>query len=328
MRKTVILALSCHCGALMFVANSSAANAADSFKSVDFNLYQSVGYREDTFKWNKAGNNAGTDPNILSELSWDNLSITQFKIGGDLLLDERLYIRASVSLGKASSGDNQDSDYDGDNRTLEWSRTNNDAKNSSVVDSSIALGFKFKVPGGIGGREVYFVPLIGYSRHAQSLRLTDGYQTISKKSVLTGATPAPVGPFSLSLNSLQESTWRGQWVGIDMFAQVHERVLLRLYIERHDASYAADLNWNLRGDLAHPVSFAQRANGTGTVVGADLKYQYAEGYSFTASLTRQEWSTESGIDKTYFANGDTTSQQLNEVEWQSWSAMVGFEYRI
>ena len=48
-------------------------------------------------------------------------------------------MEADVGLGFTMSGDNQDSDYAGDNRTLEFSRSNNDAGEGYTASAAAAL---------------------------------------------------------------------------------------------------------------------------------------------------------------------------------------------
>ena len=101
-----------------------------------FNFGLLAGYRIDQLDWNIAGNNAGTNPNILSELTWKDLEIYQVQFKPSVTLGNshrggvRYHLRGMLGWGSIVDGSNQDSDYAGDNRTLEFSRSNNSAGGS------------------------------------------------------------------------------------------------------------------------------------------------------------------------------------------------------
>ena len=96
----------------------------------------SAAYRVDSLDWNIASDPSGTlTPNILSELTWSDLKIIDLKVefvnrGGD-----NSYARGYFAYGIIMEGDNQDSDYNGDNRTLEFSRSNNSSDGRKVIDA-------------------------------------------------------------------------------------------------------------------------------------------------------------------------------------------------
>jgi hypothetical protein len=42
----------------------------------------------------------------------------------------------------------------------------------------------------------------------------------------------------------------------------------------------------------------------------------------------QDWDTDSGTDKIFFANGKTAKTRLNEVDWTSYSLGLGLSIRF
>ncbi len=85
------------------------------------------GYRRDSFDWNIAGDLQGNNPNILSELKWEDLLIHEIHMGVRVDLKKDFVLKGSINYGVIVAGDNQDSDYAADNREMEFSRSNNDA---------------------------------------------------------------------------------------------------------------------------------------------------------------------------------------------------------
>jgi len=273
-----------------------------------------AGYRTDDLNWNFAYDLSGTaTPNIRSELTWRTLRIAQLSGGLQLTGSNRLHFRATADYGWIRSGDNQDSDYNGDNRTLEFSRTNNDTSGDNVWDMSLALGYRFQI---VQDRTpTYMIPLVGYSRHAQNLRITDGNWTIP-----------PTGPSLAGLNSTYQSRWKGRWIGVEFLTDTPNDVNAYFRLEHHWADFSAEGDWNLRPDLQHPRSFDQDADGTGNIVSFGfLTAPGARRWSTRVGLDYQRWTTDPGINRMYSADGTIGVTRLNRVEWKSWALTLGLQ---
>lgn len=296
-------------------------------------LVLNTGYRVDDLDWNIAGDNSGSNPNILSELTWSDLSIYQVNLEGDLLL-EWFYMRGSFGYGWIKDGKNQDSDYSGDNRTDEYSRSNNSADSGSVLDRSIAVGYQYKP----GAGRIRITPLLGYSHHEQNLTLKDGFQTIPS-----------TGSFS-KLDSSYDTSWKGPWAGVDLTLELSRRLVLFSSFEYHWADYRAEGNWNLRTDLDHPKSFEHTAKGNGVLASVGGKFALGNNWYLNASVDYNDWSTDAGTDETFIPtetttevvttdeDGNTTTEtvttktvtssftRLNEVNWSSFAVILGVTY--
>lgn len=272
-----------------------------------------AGYRTDNLNWNIASDLSGTTtPNIQSELTWDAVHITQLSGGVQLTGADGLQFRGSADYGWIHSGQNQDSDYLGNNRTLEFSRTYNDNTGDNVSDISAALGYRSRfVEDKIAA---YVTPLVGLSRNEQNLRISNGYQSI----------PAN-GPFP-GLNSTYQARWSGSWVGVEFLTDTQSDFNGYLRLEHHWANYSAQADWNLRADLQHPRSFEQAANATGNVLSLGLlMVPKSSQWSFRVGLDYQRWNTDPGTNQIFFSDGTTSITRLNGVEWKSWTLSLGFQ---
>lgn len=280
-----------------------AAAEAGEGAETDFRL--DAGYRTDRLNWNIADSDGS--PNVLSELTWNNLDIIEVK-GTARFTTGYLYLRAYGDYGKIVDGDNQDSDYLGDDRTLEFSRSNNASDNGEVWDVSGGAGVAIPVAEGLK-----LMPLGGYSYHRQHLKITDGVQTI----------PA-TGPFS-GLDSSYMTNWYGPWAGADLLWKVW-RLAVRGSFEYHFLTeYFAEANWNLRSDFKHPVSFEHEADGRGVVASVGVDAALLEWFSLKVDFDYQDWrADEDGVDRTFFTSGAITEQPLNEANWESWAVLGGF----
>lgn len=312
-RLTTILLL---CSVAFF--SSAAQSTAESLS-----LKLEAGYRLDDLDWNIDGGALG--PNIISELEWENLEIYQLRGEGRLVRGEEaaplaFCMKGFLSYGWITDGESQDSDFAGDDRTLEFSRSNNNSDDGYVFDVSAGIGPRFRVTDNL-----VLTPLLGFSYHEQNLTMTDGVQTLSRPDI----DPAPpVGPFP-GLDSTFETQWYGPWAGIDLEWKIAERVGLYGSFEYHWVDFEAEADWNLREDFAHPKSFEQQASdGEGIVIAFGGKYELADRWSVHLMLDYQEWQARDGKIHFFPATGGIVTQGLNEVNWESWAANLGVTYRF
>ena len=170
----------------------------------------SAGYRRDKLNWDIAGNLQGSDPNVRSELTWSDLTIYQLKLANRTVIKDRFYLRGHLDYGTVASGNNRDSDYNGDNRTQEFSRSLNGVDGNDVWDGSIGAGYRFS----FFGSSMVLCPLLGYAVSEQDLNIVDGYQALTEPPATT-----PIGPIP-GLDSRYETSWKGPWLGVDLLLSI------------------------------------------------------------------------------------------------------------
>ncbi|MBW7956721.1 MAG: outer membrane beta-barrel protein [Deltaproteobacteria bacterium] len=273
----------------------------------------SAGKRVDNLDWSIAGGGV----NILSELTWKDLESYQLK-GRARIYIGRVYLRGQAAYAFIVSGENQDSDYAGNNRTNEISRSENRSDSGDFWDLSGGVGYVFR-PALTGGR-LAIAPIAGLSYHRQNLTITDGFQTVTSPGF------PPLGPFP-GLDSTYSASWAGPWAGVDI-EYAYKRLTVSGSLEYHVAYYNAVANWNLRADFAHPNSFEHWADGSGVVVSLGAEYALDDRWSLAGSFDLQDWSTSSGTDRTYFAAGGAADTRLNGVNWDSRAFSLGLNYRF
>lgn len=127
----------------------------------------------------------------------------------------------------------------------------------------------------------------------------------------------PLGPFS-GLDSSYDAEWSGLWLGTDFVWNFKNGSTLFARLETHWVEYFAQAQWNLRSDLAQPVSFEHEADGRDQVLELGWHSVVANAYwAWGASIVVQSWTTDSGIDRVFGANGSVDEFKLNEVNWSS-----------
>lgn len=305
-----------------------------------------IGKRDAEFSWTIAGNRYGTDPNILSELTWRNLKIDEFRASVRANWDDDVVLRGYWNDGDITAGDNQDSDYAFDNRQGEFSRSNNQANSGSTLDQGFGVG----IPIHFSVNEVSrltLMPMFGFSHHEQNLRMRNGLQTVSdpvladnegfidhtKSCYLFRSDPADcmlaVGDRILDLNSSYQTEWDDFWFGADFLWKYAARNRFHANAEYHIADYYARANWNLRDTWAHPVSFVHWSSGTGIVISLGWDTQIYKNVNVGVGLDWQQWIADPGVAQYYGPTGGVVAEtRFNGAEWRSTAIFfhLGFQF--
>lgn len=281
------------------------------WKRSAFNTALGMSRRTGNLSWSIASDMSGKRaPNVLSELSYEGLEIRGFEVQssvsffGGLLDDSFLDVR--LHRGVITGGETRDSDYDGDNKTQEYSRSLSVNTGDFVADYSVAYGFNILNKQGVSASA-----LAGYSLHQQYVRKQNAVKVAPDTDLV-------LGDAIEGLNSTYQSQWQGPWLGtsVSLHGNKHR---LKLQGEIHSALYYAEADWNLRDSFKHPKSFEHNASGLGWVVDVSYAYtfDFSQGNKTTLGLSyrAEEWATEEGVDTLYLASGEVVSTRLNEVAW-------------
>ena len=269
----------------------------------------SAGTRRENLKWS-IGNSS---VNYASELEWKNTLITQISMGGRADIGNGWFVRGRYDTGAVRSGDIRDSDYAGANRTGEYSRSYSKAR-GAIWDVSLGIGKRFHAYK--TASSVSISPSLGMSIHQHDLVMYDGQQSIPFNTPLSG------------LENSYDTQWKSLWGGIELLAEWEEKVVLDAAIEYHRINYSAEANWNLRSDLAHPVSFRHGAKGNGTTFSVGLGYRFDHHLTLNLGYERLNGRTGAGYDQTFFSYGGSEIYTLNAVEWNYEAIFAGCIYQF
>ncbi len=283
---------------------------------IEITLQINGGYRLDNLDWSIA--NTGGTPNVLSELTWRDLEMYEIKAKWDVVFNNAYVVDGYASYGDIYSGENQDSDYSGNDRTSEFSRSNNKSDDDEVYDFSSGFGYRMSLDQYHEFwlvNDLWLTLLGGYSYHRQNLRETEGFQTIP-----------PDGPFP-GLNSTYKAEWQGPWLGFELFG-TRNRLNGFFRFEYHWAEYFAEADWNLRSDFQHPRSYEHEADGTGMIFGFGGGYALNDHWSIDLNADFKDFETNNGTDRTFFTDGTIVETMLNEVSWDSWAVTLGATCRF
>jgi hypothetical protein len=332
MKKIVHLALVSTIAVTTFAASASAEQnyrRRDQYRphmnhgktTVDVN----AGIRRNQFDWNIASDITGTaTPNVLSELTWKDIDVLEvkghvrhLKPASNRILRGSVMIEGELTAGLTVSGENQDSDWNGDNRTQEFSRSNNASNGGYAFGASAAAGYQFNVAQKIRPQSTtYFTvtPFAGYGWTRQKYEMTNGFQTIPANGAFGG------------LNSEYIADWYGPFAGIEAQLE-HNRHLLTVRGEKHQLSYDAEADWNLRTDFRHDPSYTHTAeDGDGVNLKVGYSYAIDSAYDVTLDYDYVKREAKNGVDTTFFSNGTVLTTRVNEVNDKSQALRLGLKY--
>ncbi|MEN8142846.1 MAG: hypothetical protein ABFQ82_04540 [Thermodesulfobacteriota bacterium] len=294
-----------------------------------FDLEVNGAKRTDQFDWNIAYDTIGTSPNTLSELTWKDLEINEINTKAKIVMVNNKVpfggmVKASAHYGEIISGENQDSDYGTDNRTGEWSRSNNQSDRGDVFGLQVGGGVVFMS----SNKMFSMAPHFGYSFHLQYLTIHDGYQTISEINPFGGSNPPAVGTTMPDLNSTYDAEWQTGFVGLDLEFTPSPHFEIYGVTEFHAGQYEAEADWNLRTDFRHPISFTHESEeAIGIVARGGIRIGW-KNILLNGEVRYRKFKAEDGIDKTYFDDGTIGVTKVNEVNWESVSVGGGITVRF
>jgi hypothetical protein len=318
MPKTIAVALVM----LISVCATPLLVEADTVREASFEV--NTGVRQDSLIWDTSGVIPYyKELSVGSELDWDELDI--YEIGGEgrLVVENGVMpfatcLRIRGAYGSVYDGEVRDSDYiryDGD--TYEFSRSISDSDDGDTLTLNAGIGPQFY----LWSDRLSFAVLVGYNYHEQNLTLSDGVQVVGYE----GITP-PVGTFMPDLDSSYDATWEGAWIGVDAALRLGQRLIVEASVEVQDVKYEAEADWNLRTDLAHPVSFEHDADGICIMTSAAVHYLLNESWALSGNVNYGYMVTDDGAHTAYGSDGSATRIRLEEVEWDSIGATLGLRW--
>jgi hypothetical protein len=264
----------------------------------------SAGYERQDFRWSIAGNSAGQDPNVYSELKWHGVGGPSGKVDLQWKPWRRWRIFASGSRVFNRAGSFTDTDYGLDNRYDPIYHQQFDAGTGYREAASAGIGYL------LGSGRWRLTPFIGYGIDVQYFPIVD-----------------PGGPFD-ELNSSYSAKWLGPLLRVEAAWQLSGRWQVVADATYRQVKYHATADWNLIQAFAQPVSFRHMADGYGVEAGAGLRYTVGRRIAIELRGGYFNWQTGTGIDQLYLSAGGSDETQLNGVVREGWKATLGVEVGV
>lgn len=292
-----------------------------------FHVYFDGGWSNTGLIWNIGYPQAinGSFPNILSELTWNDVHSTHFSVGGEYTGSqgwfENVMLLGKLHFGAAYDGRNQDSDWINNDRNGEFSRSNNDA-DADLRGFSAGLGYRIGMEDRDRNIGFSLTPVLGYTYEAQDFSMGPGTQTLSDGVLQT----VPVGTQLTGLDSSYEAEWDGPYAEIQAKLKLFGRHELRASGSYFYADYQGTGHWNLRADLADP-SFEHFSDGAGRRFGVGYSFWITPKWELRLDAQYETWKAGQGGSITYFSNGTASgAATFNNAKWQAQRYTAGFGY--
>ncbi|TCC93259.1 hypothetical protein EZ428_00355 [Pedobacter frigiditerrae] len=251
---------------------------ADTLKK--WNIKPFVGLHNTNCDWSIAGNSAGKNPNILSELIWDNLKGFGFGIEVKYTLPKNLSLKASSEYYKIKKGQATDTDYADDNRESPFYSDVLNADKGHLFNSSLHLSYQALTFG-----KLNISPIIGIAYNQQEFQLLESINN----------------PSTAGLNSTYKVKYRGFDFGT---AIIFKNRLFNLSLEVLGGfyKYGAEANWNLIPDFEKPVSFIHKANSFKLAGDLNLSVPINKQLKVELDYKIHQMKTHAGIDRAFYIN--------------------------
>ncbi len=257
----------------------------------------STGYQREDLNWSIAGNSAGQNPNVYSELKWQAVGGISAGAALSWKVWRKLVVFVEGSRVFTLSGTVSDRDYSGDNRTSPVYGQSFDSHSGYAYTGFLGAGYRFWE-----GRRFELTPAVGYGFSGQRLSIE--------------------GAGGL-LNSWYRTGWKGAVVRASGVLNIDKHWGILFGGAYHQVNYRADADWNLIRTFSHPVSFRHWADGY--ELDGELGVKYAAGRHVAVVLAGDYFNgrTGKGIDELYLASGQTSQTQLNGVVLTGFGVRAG-----
>jgi len=274
----------------------SSGAVADLFNHKNnFEYTLSLGQRGDNFRWDINGpvNELTPSFNVLSELDWKNINSTPLQLEAHYRANRKFSVAGHVSYALISSGQVRDSDYCGQNRSREFSR-------SISKGEGELLDWELRSQLEVVRQAMYGLSIIGgYTRFKQDFDLNTGIQTIGGvenfENLCTQNPQDPIippdpGSVLADLRTSYNARWQGPWLGGGGHWR-HNRIHLVAEAQLYWLEYQGRGSWNSRSPA---FRFIQSAQGYGIGMQFNAGYRLIDGVETGVQVRWLSTVTQSG----------------------------------
>jgi hypothetical protein len=276
-------------------------------------LTAALAARRDDLRWSIA--DIDNQPDVLSELIWRKQKSLMFSVLGEAETAQGWLLSAEVGAATLLNGEIQDSDYDGDGRTQEWSRTLGESDDAGLMDLRIAAGRRFNI-----GAHALSASL-GYAWHEQNLRVGTVTQVVSEPNSHGFSLP-PTGS-RFDAQSSYTARWYGPRLDLNLALSWPAGWGLTLGAWREWVDYKGSGNWALRAEFKHPESFTHRSDGRVSGIKAEWSRPWRKQGRLSLSWEKVRGRAGAGRDIVHFVDAGDASTRLNAVVWDNESLKLG-----
>lgn len=267
-------------------------------------IIASTGTTNFNLKWAIAGNMEGQNPNVLSELIWNDLKGYNYNFKVVYRISNRFTISSQLNNTRIKSGKVTDIDYATDDREEVSSNSIFNSNKGYLRNLNSNMAYK------IHSNHIELAVFLGIDYKQQNLTLLQGNREFE------------------NLDSYYKNNWFGPQTGFIAGYKLNQKLntTLTFMLERH--FYNATANWNLRNDFKHPESFRHKTVVYGFSPSIVFEYLIKDNLGLFCNLNSYYTTSRHGSDILYYRNNDVSRTRLNFVESTIHSINVGLTLQI
>lgn len=314
MKKSASLFISLYLVSFLILSSSkcwAAVNLYDTIPNLSIEFEPIIGISFYNSAFNISGTEEGTNPNILSEVKWNNNSSRNIGTNVNLMF-KKFRFRSSIIYLNTIKGDVSDIDYAEDNRTAIFSENYFSNHKGDGTTFQLSLGYSlFK-------QKRFSIDLYASFQHN-----TYTHYLLNKKHL---------SPEDWEYLSGLDSYYKYKHpnIGGALYSTYHLSTNFSLSINftTYKMFYYAYGNWNLREDFAHPKSYEHRGKGIAFSPTAHMAYLMTNKLSFELSYWLLTQQLTNGKDELHLTTGEKLVTRLNQVQYNRHSLFFGIKYSL
>lgn len=283
----------------------------DKSNGSSLSIQPKVGFSISKTTFNIAGNEMGKDPNVLSELIWDPTNALEYGI--DLQLRHNKFVlNTDFLFNKTLFGNVTDFDYDGDNRTLAYSKL--------YLSNHKGSGYTIKIQPGYDWSKqenLSFVTYLSFDYSSRTLYLlNDKDWQSNNKNYISG------------LNSYYKYKFPNYGIGVQVDYYFDDKWSTQIGLEGYFSKYDAYGNWNLIDDFEKPISYKHKGNGKkiGTTTG--LGYAISTNTSIGLQYHLNHFKVKNGKDYLHHRYDGLLKARLNDANETKHGMLLHLQYTL
>ena len=256
-----------------------------------------VGYSISKTSFNIAGNESGSNPNVLSELIWNPTNALEYGIDATLK-HQNFILKANISLNNTLFGNVSDIDYAEDNRTAPYSTLQLSNHKGNGYSIQLKPGYNWSKK-----EQLAFVTYVTFDYSGRKLYLlNDKDWHSSNKNYISG------------LNSYYKYNFPAYGLGTSLDYTLSTKLSSQLALEGYVSSYYAYGNWNLIEDFEKPISYEHK--GKGMKFSSSLAFAYRISSYTKLGLNYQfnHFTVNHGKDFLYSKSQGLMKSKLNKAD--------------
>jgi len=286
---------------------------AQNKKNPSLTIVPKAGYSSSSLNFSIAGTTAGTNPNILSELKWKNISAFVYGADIELQLTKRFIVEAGFSRSHTAGGNVSDIDYAEDNRSSIFSELYAGSHKGYSQAMDIHAGYLFWERD-----NVTLKGYIGYRHLTQKLYIVNRKRSTSESDMY----------YQEGLNSYYKTNWHMLGSTAELGWRAANKLHLSYRLGGYFCRYNAYGDWNLRNEFAHPKSYTHKDAGYRLTNQVVVRKAIGERTGLQFSYSYDVGKTKNGHDILYLNNSASLRTRLNEVRTAEHRLDVGIAYQL